>query len=83
MNPYRPQLANNVYAEEYVGRVNVNKTESDSYYWIFRMWCIQSKEKIYRRVVHESDEPAGGVGWGRVTILPDFGGSGRVGTSDF
>ena len=30
------------------------------------------------RVVHGSDEPAG-----RVTILPDFGGSGRVSTSDF
>ena len=35
------------------------------------------------RVVHGSDGPAGRVGSGRVTILPDFGGSGRVSTSDF
>ena len=35
------------------------------------------------RVVHGSDEPAGRVGSGRVTISPDFGGSGRVSTLDF
>ena len=35
------------------------------------------------RVVHGSDGPAGRVGLGRVTILPDFCGSGRVSTSDF
>ena len=29
------------------------------------------------RVVHESDGPAGWVRSGRVTILPDFGGSGQ------
>ena len=39
-------------------------------------------------VVHGSDRPAGRVGSGRVgsgrvTILPDFGWSGRVSTSDF
>ena len=33
------------------------------------------------RVVHGSDGPAGRVGSGRVTILPDFGGSGRVGSA--
>ena len=33
------------------------------------------------RVVHGSDGPAGRVGSGRVTILPDFGGSGRVGST--
>ena len=33
----------------------------------------------YNRVVHGS----GRVGSGRVTILPDFGGSGRVSTLDF
>ena len=38
---------------------------------------------VTHRVVHGSDEPAGRVGSGRVTILPDFGGSGRVSTSDF
>ena len=32
------------------------------------------------RVVHGSDGPAG-VGSGRVTILPDFGGSSRVGSA--
>ena len=35
------------------------------------------------RVVHGSDGPAGRVGSGRVTILPDVGGSGRVSISDF
>ena len=35
---------------------------------------------IHLRVVHGSDGPAGRVGSGRVTILPDFGGSGRVGS---
>ena len=35
------------------------------------------------RVVHGSDGPAGRVGSGRIMILPDFGGSGRVSTSDF
>ena len=35
------------------------------------------------RVVHGLDRPAGRVGSGRVTILSDFGGSGRVSTSDF
>ena len=34
------------------------------------------------RVVHGSDGPAGRVGSGQVTILPDFGGSGWVSTSD-
>ena len=33
------------------------------------------------RVVHGSDGPAGRVGSGRVTILPDFDGSGRVGSA--
>ena len=33
------------------------------------------------RVVHGSDGPAGRVGLGRVTILPDFGGSGGVGSA--
>ena len=33
------------------------------------------------RVVHGSDGPAGLVGSGRVTILPDFGGSSRVGSA--
>ena len=42
-----------------------------------RCWC---------RVVHGSDGPVGRVGSGRigsgrVTILPDFGGSGRVGSA--
>ena len=32
------------------------------------------------RVVHGSDGPAGRVGSGRVTILPEFGRSGRVGS---
>ena len=36
---------------------------------------------ISHRVVHGSDGPAGRVGSGRVTILPDFGGSGRVGSA--
>ena len=40
----------------------------------------------YARVVHGSDGPAGRVGSGRVgsgrvTILTDFGGSGRVGSA--
>ena len=34
-------------------------------------------DKYYVRVVHRS----GRVGSGRVTILPDFGGSGRVGSA--
>ena len=38
---------------------------------------------VIDRVVHGSDGPAGRVGSDRVTILPDFGGSGRVSTSDF
>ena len=38
------------------------------------------EEPLYIRVVHGSDGPAGRVGSGRVTILPDFGGSGRVGS---
>ena len=44
---------------------------------------------IYKfRVVHGSYGPAGRVGSGRVgssqvTILPDFGGSSRVSTSDY
>ena len=33
------------------------------------------------RVVHGSDGPVGRVGSGRVTILPAFGGSGRVGSA--
>ena len=33
----------------------------------------------YTRNVNGSDGPAGRVGSGRVTILADFGGSGRVG----
>ena len=33
------------------------------------------------RVVHGSDGPAGRVGSGRVTILPVFGGSDRVGSA--
>ena len=36
---------------------------------------------VIDRVVHGSDGSA--VGSGRVTILPDFGGSGQVSTSDF
>ena len=38
----------------------------------------------WHRVVHGSDGPAGRVwsGSGWVTILPDFGGSGRVSISD-
>ena len=35
---------------------------------------------VIDRVVHGSDGPAGRVGSGRVTILPDFGGSDRVGS---
>ena len=31
----------------------------------------------YFRIVHGSDGPAGRVGSGRATILPDFGGSGH------
>ena len=41
---------------------------------------------VLPRVVHGSDGPAGRVGSGRVGSghdLPDFGGSGRVSTSDF
>ena len=38
---------------------------------------------VHTRVVHGSDGPAGRVGSGWVTILPDFGGSGRVSTLDF
>ena len=43
---------------------------------------------MHHRVVHGSDGPAGRVGSGRigsgrVKILPDFGGSGRVSTSNF
>ena len=37
---------------------------------------------VSHRVVHGSDGPTGRVGSNRVTILPDFGGSGRVSTSD-
>ena len=41
---------------------------------------------FWTRVVHGSDGPAdrigsGRVGSGRVTILPNFGGSGRVGSA--
>ena len=43
---------------------------------------ISDKHEQCLRVVHGSDGPAGRVG-SRVTILPDFGGSGRVSTSDF
>ena len=39
-------------------------------------WCSYSL-----RVVHGSDGPVGRVGSGRVTILPDFGGSGLVGSA--
>ena len=57
-----------------------------------RRWILlqRTKDDFFRflavqpRVVHGSDGPAGRVGSGRVTILPDFGGSGRgrVSTSD-
>ena len=42
---------------------------------------IKYKRDGHNRVVHGSDGPAGRVGSGRVTILPDFGGSGRVGSA--
>ena len=45
---------------------------------------LQAKNESWSiplRVVHGSDGPAGRVGSGRVTILPDFGGSGRVGSA--
>ena len=45
----------------------------------------QAVYTLYIKVVdgHGSDGPAGWVGSGRVTIMPDFGGWGRVSTSDF
>ena len=44
-------------------------------------WCSTGLvPNVLPRVVHGSDGPAGRVGSGRVTILPDFGGSGRVGS---
>ena len=42
---------------------------------------IYASVRYYSRVVHGSDGPAGRVGSGRVTILPNFGGSGRVGSA--
>ena len=43
--------------------------------------CIADQDHMLGRVVHGSDGPAGRLGSGRVTILPDFGGSGRVGSA--
>ena len=43
--------------------------------------CLGALNIWPRRVVHGSDGPAGRVGSGRVTVLPDFGGSGRVGSA--
>ena len=42
---------------------------------------MKSKICHWHRVVHGSDGPADRIGSGRVTILPDFVGSGRVGSA--
>ena len=48
---------------------------------VYTYEILNDHDHHHRRVVHGSDGPAGRVGSGRVTILPDFGESGRVGSA--